>query len=78
MIHNSRFFIHFISSLIIDISFIRNILVKSQEMEDKMMRLEKAINPLLDDDDQVAFSFVLDNIISNKLMTIPEVRSSVL
>ncbi|KAK3100550.1 hypothetical protein FSP39_021637 [Pinctada imbricata] len=34
------------------------------EKEDKLMRLEKAINPLLDDNDQVAFSFILDNIIA--------------
>lgn len=33
------------------------------EKEDKLMRLEKAINPLLDDNDQVAFSFILDNIV---------------
>lgn len=34
------------------------------EKEDKMMRLEKAINPLLDDDDQVALSYILDSIVS--------------
>uniref|UniRef100_K1PWR6 Transcription initiation factor TFIID subunit 1 n=1 Tax=Magallana gigas TaxID=29159 RepID=K1PWR6_MAGGI len=33
------------------------------EKEDKLMRIEKAINPLLDDNDQVAFSFILENII---------------
>ena len=27
------------------------------------MRLEKAINPLLDDNDQVAFSFILESIV---------------
>ena len=27
------------------------------------MRLEKAINPLLDDNDQVALSFILENIV---------------
>ncbi|XP_077971618.1 transcription initiation factor TFIID subunit 1-like [Styela clava] len=43
-----------------------------KDLEDKLMRLEKAINPLLDDDDQVSFSFVLDNIISNKMMTISD------
>ncbi|XP_013414213.1 transcription initiation factor TFIID subunit 1 [Lingula anatina] len=37
------------------------------EKEDKLMRLEKAINPLLDDDDQVAFSFILENIVQTKL-----------
>lgn len=43
-----------------------------KELEDKLMRLEKAINPLLDDDDQVAFSFVLENIIANNMMKIAE------
>ncbi|XP_016997521.2 transcription initiation factor TFIID subunit 1 isoform X5 [Drosophila takahashii] len=32
------------------------------EREDKLMRLEKAINPLLDDDDQVALSFIFDKL----------------
>ena len=40
--------------------------------EERLMRLEKAINPLLDDDDQVAFSYVLDNIVNEKLKPLPE------
>ncbi|CAM5166903.1 unnamed protein product [Natator depressus] len=40
--------------------------------EDKLARLEKAINPLLDDDDQVAFSFILDNIVTQKMMVVPD------
>lgn len=36
------------------------------------MRLEKAINPLLDDNDQVALSFIFDSIVSDKLKTVPE------
>ncbi|XP_017474029.1 PREDICTED: transcription initiation factor TFIID subunit 1 isoform X2 [Rhagoletis zephyria] len=32
------------------------------EKEDKLMRLEKAINPLLDDDDQVALSFIFEQL----------------
>lgn len=40
------------------------------------MRLEKAINPLLDDDDQVAFSFILDNIVTQKMMVVPDVSPS--
>ncbi|KAL5010007.1 hypothetical protein ScPMuIL_012312 [Solemya velum] len=35
------------------------------EKEEKLMRLEKAINPLLDDNDQVAFSFILENIVNS-------------
>lgn len=39
------------------------------EKEDKLMRLEKAINPLLDDDDQVALSFIFEKLHSKiKLM----------
>ncbi|PIK49714.1 putative transcription initiation factor TFIID subunit 1 [Apostichopus japonicus] len=38
---------------------------KMAEKNDKFARLEKAINPLLDDNDQVAFSFILDNIITS-------------
>lgn len=45
------------------------------QKEDKLARLEKAINPLLDDDDQVAFSFILDNIVTQKMMAVPDVRS---
>lgn len=42
------------------------------EKEDKLMRLEKAINPLLDDDDQVAFSYILEGIVCDQLKSIPE------
>ncbi|XP_060231493.1 transcription initiation factor TFIID subunit 1-like [Meriones unguiculatus] len=45
---------------------------KLKEKEDKLTRLEKAINPLLDDDDQVVFSFILDNIVSQKMMAVPD------
>uniref|UniRef100_A0A3Q1FX94 Transcription initiation factor TFIID subunit n=1 Tax=Acanthochromis polyacanthus TaxID=80966 RepID=A0A3Q1FX94_9TELE len=40
--------------------------------DDLLVRLEKAINPLLDDDDQVAFSFILDNIVTQKMMVVPD------
>uniref|UniRef100_A0A1B6IXS7 Bromo domain-containing protein n=3 Tax=Homalodisca TaxID=139475 RepID=A0A1B6IXS7_9HEMI len=42
------------------------------EKEDRLMRLEKAINPLLDDDDQVALTFILDNVVNNKLKVMAE------
>uniref|UniRef100_A0A8D0AQ54 Transcription initiation factor TFIID subunit n=1 Tax=Sander lucioperca TaxID=283035 RepID=A0A8D0AQ54_SANLU len=45
---------------------------KLREKEDRLVRLEKAINPLLDDDDQVAFSFILDNIVTQKMMVVPD------
>jgi hypothetical protein len=44
-----------------------------EQKEDRLVRLEKAINPLLDDDDQVAFSFILDNIVTQKMMVVPDV-----
>ncbi|KAK2720741.1 transcription initiation factor TFIID subunit 1-like isoform X2 [Artemia franciscana] len=43
-----------------------------KEKEDKLIRIEKAINPLLDDDDQVAFTYILENILNTRLTTLPE------
>ena len=43
---------------------IDNIYLIYFQKEDKLMRLEKAINPLLDDNDQVAFSFILESIVA--------------
>ena len=42
-----------------------------REKEDRLMRLEKAINPLLDDNDQVALSFILTDV-TNKLKTMQD------
>lgn len=42
------------------------------EREERLMRLEKAINPLLDDDDQVALSFIFEKLINGKLKIMPE------
>lgn len=42
------------------------------EKEERLMRLEKAINPLLDDNDQVALTFILDNVVNNKLKGMSE------
>lgn len=42
------------------------------EKEERLMRLEKAINPLLDDDDQVALSFIFENILNGKLKNMRE------
>lgn len=58
--------------------FFISFLIKCQicvclQKEDRLVRLEKAINPLLDDDDQVAFSFILDNIVTQKMMVVPDV-----
>lgn len=48
------------------------------QKEERLVRLEKAINPLLDDDDQVAFSFILDNIVTQKMMAVPDVSNHLL
>lgn len=42
------------------------------EKEDRLTRLEKAINPLLDDDDQVALSFIFEKLMNEKLKNMPE------
>lgn len=47
-------------------------LQRFSEKEDRLMRLEKAINPLLDDNDQVAFSYILETIVTQRLKSIPE------
>lgn len=44
---------------------------KFSEEEEKLMELEKAINPLLDNA-QVAFSFMLETIIGDELKSVPE------
>lgn len=42
------------------------------EKEDRLMRLEKAINPLLDDNDQVALTFILNSILNDKIKSMSE------
>ncbi|XP_050067932.1 transcription initiation factor TFIID subunit 1 [Anopheles maculipalpis] len=43
-----------------------------QEREERLTRLEKSINPLLDDDDQVALSYILGEYVNGPLKTMPE------
>ena len=45
---------------------------KIGEKEEILMKLEKAINPLLDDNDQVALSFIFENVVNSKLKTMQE------
>ncbi|ESN93291.1 hypothetical protein HELRODRAFT_194117 [Helobdella robusta] len=45
-------------------------LQRISEKEDKLARLEKAINPLLDDDDMASLSFIITGIIEDRLKTI--------
>lgn len=42
------------------------------DKEERLMRLEKAINPLLDDNDQVALTYILDSVVNNRLKTMSE------
>ncbi|XP_003436646.2 transcription initiation factor TFIID subunit 1 isoform X1 [Anopheles gambiae] len=43
-----------------------------QEREERLTRLEKSINPLLDDDDQVALSYILGEYVNGQLKSMPE------
>lgn len=45
---------------------------KLAEKEEQFMKLEKQINPLLDDNDQVALSFIFENLLTTKLKVMPE------
>lgn len=42
------------------------------DREEKLMKLEKAINPLLDDDDQVALSFIFEKVVDDQLKLMRE------
>ena len=47
---------------------ILNLCISSMaQQEQKFITLEKAINPLLDDNDQVAFDYILDTVLEDKL-----------
>ncbi|XP_075681101.1 TATA-box binding protein associated factor 1 [Dermatophagoides pteronyssinus] len=48
--------------------------LKIQQKEDELIKLEKVINPLLDED-QIAFSYILRTIVAQKLKTIPDTWS---
>uniref|UniRef100_A0A182MJD6 Transcription initiation factor TFIID subunit 1 n=1 Tax=Anopheles culicifacies TaxID=139723 RepID=A0A182MJD6_9DIPT len=43
-----------------------------QEREERLTRLEKSINPLLDDNDQVALSYILGEYVNGPLKAMPE------
>ncbi|OTF75547.1 transcription initiation factor TFIID subunit 1-like protein [Euroglyphus maynei] len=48
--------------------------LKIQQKEEELIKLEKLINPLLDED-QTAFSYILKTIVAQKLKTIPDTWS---
>lgn len=48
------------------------VVARFQENEDRLIRLEKLINPLLDDDDQVALSYILGMLLNDQIKTMQE------
>ena len=48
------------------------VVAKFSENEEALMRLEKAINPLLDDDDQVAFTYVIKKVLNDTIKSMQE------
>ena len=48
------------------------VIAKFTEKEENLMRLEKAINPLLDDNDQVALTYILESILNDKIKSMQE------
>ena len=48
------------------------VISKFTEKEETLMRLEKAINPLLDDNDQVALTYILESILNDKIKSMQE------
>ena len=47
-------------------------IMKFQDNEERLIQLEKAINPLLDDNDQVAFSYILESILNDNIKPLQE------
>ena len=45
------------------------VVMRFTEAEDRLMKLEKMINPLLDDNDQNALSYILESILNDKIKT---------
>merc|ERR1719348_1234998 len=48
------------------------VVMRFTENEDRLMKLEKMINPLLDDNYQNALTYILDNILNEKIKTMQE------
>merc|ERR1719322_854936 len=48
------------------------VISKFTEKEETLMRLEKAINPLLDDNDQVAFTYVIKKVLNDTIKSMQE------
>ena len=48
------------------------VVAKFSDNEEALMRLEKAINPLLDDNDQVAFTYVIKKVLNDTIKSMQE------
>merc|ERR1719228_3281032 len=73
MVENSSSFNGETSILTINSKVIMDHVVRAFTMsEERLMRLEKLINPLLDDNDQTALTYILDNILNEKIKTMQE------
>ena len=75
IVENARLFNGENSILAINSKVLLDIVVQAfTKAEEQLMSLEKAINPLLDDNDQTALSYILQNILSEKIMSMQEAR----
>jgi len=73
MVENSSTFNGETSILTINSKVILDKVVRAfTQSEERLMRLEKMINPLLDDNDQTALTYILDNILNEKIKTMQE------
>ena len=73
MVENSSTFNGETSILTINSKVIMDNVVRAfTQSEERLMRLEKMINPLLDDNDQTALTYILDNILNEKIKTMQE------
>lgn len=74
IVHNSTLYNGSLHPLTQAAQIMLNLCVKRfEEKETKLMKLEKAINPLLDDDDMVAFSYILSSIVEGKMKNYDDV-----
>lgn len=73
MVENSSSFNGETSILTINSKVMMDHVVRAfTQSEERLMRLEKMINPLLDDNDQTALTYILDNILNEKIKTMQE------
>ena len=75
IVENARLFNGGNSILALNSKVLLDIVVQAfTKAEEQLMSLEKEINPLLDDNDQTALSYILQNILNEKIMSMKEAR----